>query len=54
MAKQWAIAPFQIGDKLPDNHLPPQVGENRQAYDDRCGAPILFNDKPFDDQGVEW
>jgi hypothetical protein len=54
MAKQWAVAPFQIGDKLPDNHRSPKVGENRRDHDARCGAPILFNDKPFDGQGVEW
>ena len=54
MAKQWAIAPFQIGDKLPDDHLSPKVGENRQDHYARCRATILFNDKPFDEQGVEW
>ena len=54
MAKQWAVAPFQIGDKLPDDHLAPKLGENRQDHYARCRATILFNDKPFDEQGVEW
>ena len=54
MAKQWAIALFQIGDKLPDDHLSPKVGENRQDHYARCRATILFNDKPFDEQGVQW
>ena len=48
MAKQWAIAPFQIGDKLPDDHLSPKVGENRQDHYARCRATILFNDVPVE------
>ena len=28
MAKQWAVAPFQIGDKLPDNYLSPKMGRS--------------------------
>jgi hypothetical protein len=54
MAKQWAVAPFQIGDKLPDDHLSQKEGEDRQDHYARCRATILFNDKPFDEQGVEW
>lgn len=48
MAKQWAVAPFQIGDKLPDDHLAPKLGENRQDHWARCRATILFNDAPVE------
>ena len=53
MAKQWAVAPFQIGDKLPDYHLSPKMGENRRDYDDRCRAAVLYNDRPVIDGCVD-
>lgn len=49
MAKQWAIAPFQIGDKLPDNHRSPKIGERSEDHYARCRATILFNDAPVED-----
>lgn len=52
MANQWAIAPFTIGEKLPDDHLSPKIGESRQDHYARCRATILLNDVPVSPDGV--
>ncbi len=39
MAKQWAVAPFQIGDKLPDYK--------------RCRTTVLYNERPVIDGYVD-
>ena len=53
MAKQWAVAPFQIGDKLPDNHLSPKMGETCDDHYKRCRAAVLYNDRPVIDGCVD-
>ena len=53
MAKQWAVAPFQLGDKLPDNHLSPKVGETYADHYERCRAAVLYNDRPVIDGCVD-
>ena len=49
MAKQWAVAPFQIGDKLSDNHFSPKIGETYVDHYGRCRAAVLYNDRPVID-----
>ena len=53
MAKQWAVAPFQIGDKLPDNHLSPKVGETYADHYERCRAAVLYHARPVIDGCVD-
>lgn len=53
MAKQWAVAPFQIGDKLPDNHLSPKMGETYADHYERCRAAVLYNERPVIDGHVD-